>query len=199
MKGALFLALLLSTVFAPAEDDEKPADKTTRDYHVSGGGDNKALLMRVFAAVKKIEEGKRAGGSRTYTVRQRISATQFLVNSGGEKDYWFIALEGQKWDSRDRIQVDSELTDATKTFLDENGQTITVRVMKQVKSKPPPEFTKEEFVERLKEGKTWVLERFDKRKCELCGGDGRVEQETGTEDCRECFEGEVSITYLVQW
>jgi hypothetical protein len=199
MKTTLLLALLLSTPLVSAEDDANHADKFTHTYHVSGGGANKALLMRVFGAVKKIEEAKQAGGARTYTVRQRISPIEFLVNSGGEKDYWFIALEGQKWDNRDQIRADTELTDATKTFLNESGETITVRVLKQVKSKPPPEFTKEEFVQRLKDGKTWILQGFEERKCEDCGGDGRVDQETGTEDCHECLEGTVSIDYVVEW
>lgn len=199
MKATLLLVLLLSAPLAYPADEANPADKLTRVYHVSGGGSDKALLMRVFGAVKKLEEAKRAGGARTYTVRQRISPIEFLVNSGGEKDYWFIALEGQKWDNRDQIRADTELTDATKTFRDENGETITVRVLKQVKSKPPPEFTKEEFVQRLKDGKTWVLTGFEERKCEQCGGDGRVDRDSGAEDCHECLDGMASIDYAVVW
>jgi hypothetical protein len=182
-----------------AEDGAGPAEETTVVYHVSGGGGDKALLMRVFGAVKKMEEAKQTGGSRSYTVRQRISPTEFLVNSGGEKEYWFIALEAQDWDNRDQIRADTELTEATRTFLNESGETVKVRVLKQVKSKPPPEFTKEEFVRRLKDGGTWVLVGFEKRKCEHCGGDGRVQQEDDLEDCDKCFEGTLSIDYVVEW
>ena len=199
MKARLLPALLLGTLLVAGGDDARPADKFTHTYHVSAGGDNKALLMRVFGAVKKVEEAKTGGGSRRYTVRQRISPTEFLVNSGGNEDYWFIALKGEAWDSREQIRADTELTDATRTFLNESGETVKVRVLKQVKSKPPPEFTKEEFVQRLKDGQTWVLVDFEKRKCEHCEGDGKVETESGIENCDECTEGMVSIDYVVEW
>jgi len=199
MKTLLILALLLSTPSLSAQVIEDDADKTTKTYHVSGGGSDKALLTRVFEAVKKKEEAKHAGGSRTMTVRQRISPTEFLMNMGGHKEYWFIALEGQDWHNRDKIRVDYERTEATKTFLNESGETIKVAVLKQVKSKPPPEFTKEEFVRRLKDRETWILEGFEKNKCENCGGDGRVQRETDLEDCLECFEGTLSIDYVVEW
>lgn len=199
MKAPLILALLLSAPFVSAEDGADPAEEFTRTYHVSGGGSDKALLMRVFGAVKKMEEAKHAGGSRRMTVRQRISPTEFLVNMGGHLEYWFIALEGQDWDNRDEIRADYERTEATRTFRNESGETVKVRVLKQVKSKPPPEFTKEEFVRRLKDGKSWVLVDFEKRKCEHCGGDGRVQRETDLEDCDKCFEGTLSIDYVVEW
>ena len=199
MKTLLILALLLSTPSLSAQVIEDDADKTTKTYHVSGGGSDKALLTRVFEAVKKKEEAKHAGGSRTMTVRQRMSPTEFLVNMGGHKEYWLIAPGGQGWKNREEIRIDYERTDATKTFLNEAGETIKLRILKQVKSKPGPEFTKEEFVRRLKDGKTWFLREFEKRNCEVCGGDGRVQQETGLEDCEECYKGTLSVDYVVAW
>jgi hypothetical protein len=199
MKALLTLALALSTQLVSAQVIENEEDDTTVTYHVRGGGSNKALLMRVFGAVKKLEEAKHAGGSRTMTVRQRMSPTEFLMNMGGHKEYWFIAIEGQNWKNLEKVRVDYERTGATKTFLNESGEKIELRVLKQVKSKPGPEFTKDEFIRRLKEGGGWLLRDFEKRKCEVCGGDGRVQTDTDLEDCNECLEGTITIDYMVEW
>lgn len=202
MKTIFVSILLLGVPLVWAQGDLEDAgegNKRVEKYLVSQGASNKALLMRVFAAVQKLEAQKHAGGSRTLEVRQRMSSTSFVVNAGGNTDYWLIPLEPQDWDNRDRIKVDAEFTGKTKTFRDESGQDVTFRVMKQVKSKPAPEFTKEEFVRRLKDDETWTLVDFEQRKCKTCGGDGMIERPQEFTECGECHDGKISVDYLVSW
>ena len=144
--------------------------------HVSKGAKDKKLLMRVFEAVKEAEAKKAAKthGQRALTVKQRINSKTFLVSAGGTADYWFLALEPKDLNNRDRFRVDAVLTDRTKTFRNENGEDVKVRVLQEVKSDPLPTLTKEEFVKRLKAGETWTLVEFAEAKCQKCGGDGRV-------------------------
>ena len=56
MKALLTLALVLSTPFVSAQVIEDEEDNTTKTCHVSGGSSDKALLMRVFGAVRKMED-----------------------------------------------------------------------------------------------------------------------------------------------
>lgn len=199
MKALVILTLLLSSSLLVAQDDEDKAVKRTETFHVSAGARNKPLLMKVFAAVQKLEAEKHAGGSRTFVVKQAISPTAFLVNAGGNSDYWLIPLERQEWSNRERIKIDAEFTGDTKTFRDESGKDISFRVLKQVESKPAPEFTKEEFVERLKDGETWTLMHFEQRTCPNCKGKAMIRTEDEYIECGECHEGKLSIDYVVEW
>lgn len=194
----MILALSLGIPLVPARgaDDELPDTET---FHVSAGARNKPLLMKVFAAVQKLEAEKHAGGSRTLEVRQRMSSTSFVVNAGGSSDYWLIPLEPQDWRNRDRIRIDAEFTGDSKTFRDESGRNVTFRVMKQVPSRPVPALTREEFVRRLKEGEKWTLVHFELRPCPKCGGDGMIENPEEYVECRDCHEGRLSIDYIVEW
>ena len=198
MKALAILTLLLAAPVLLAQDDDKVV-KLTETFHVSAGARNKPLLMKVFAAVQKLEAEKHAGGSRTFTVKQVISPTSFVINAGGNSDYWLIPLERQEWSNRDRIKIDAEFTGDTKAFRDESGKDISFRVLKQVKSKPAPELTQEEFVQRLKDGETWTLMHFEERKCPDCKGEGMIRKPDEFIECEECYEGKLTIDYVVEW
>jgi hypothetical protein len=203
MKTRLVLAVLLMMPFACAEelleDGASKGNQFTQAYLVSQGAKNKALLLRVFDAVRKAEAKKNPGGARVLEVRQRISSTEFLVNAGGATDYWFIALKPKDLNNRDRLKTDAEFTGNTKSFRTESGETITVRVMKEVKSKPVPAFTKDEFVQRLKAGETWNLTDFEERKCQACNGKGMIGAPAELEECSDCEFGKITVDYIVKW
>ena len=189
--------------FACAEDvienGTSKGNQFSQIFLVSQGAKNKALLLRVFNAVRKAEDKKNVGGERALEVRQRINSTEFLVNAGGATDYWFIALKPRDLDNRDRFRTDAELTGKTKSFRTESGGTITVRVMKEVKSKPLPAFTKDQFVLRLKAGETWNLTDFEEQKCQACNGKGMIGELEGLEECSDCELGKITVDYIVKW
>jgi len=199
----MMIPVLLGMPFAAAgdarADDTSKGNELTQTYLVSTAAKNKALLLRVFEAVRKLEEEKRGQGKRTLEVRHRVSSTEFLVNAGGATDFWFMALAPKDLDNRDRFRTDAIITEDTKSFRDESGKTITVRVLKEVPPKPVEAFTKDEFVRRLKDGETWTLVEFEERKCKICGGDGMIEKPEEFVECGDCFDGKVSVDYLVKW
>lgn len=203
MRTRLVFAVLMMMPFACAgdvlENGTSQGNQFTQTYLVSLGAKNKALLLRVFDAVRKVEEKKNAGGERSLEVRHRINSTEFLVNAGGTTDYWFMALEPMDLDNRDRFRTDAELTGKTKEFRTESGETVTVRVLKEVKSEPKPAFTKDEFVERLKAGETWSLMDFEERKCLACNGKGMIGEPDELEECSDCEFGKITVDYIVKW
>lgn len=204
LKAPLVLAVLLGLPIVCGEDRFENSTSTGQQrsytFLVSQGGRNKALLMRVFDAIKKGEDEKKTSkDQRALQVRRRISSKTFLVNAGGVTDFWFIALEPRDWTDHDKFKANAVLTEGTKTFKFEGEESKTVRVLKEVAGKPVPLFTKDEFVRRLKEGETWDLREFETQKCETCGGDGFTGEEETEEECPDCEEGKIFVDFTVKW
>lgn len=61
-------------------------------------------------------------------------------------------------------------------------------------------YTKEKFLEDLKLGKTWTLEKFAEKPCEPCFGKGNGGPLRNYERCPACnATGKVTVDYLVKW
>jgi len=71
----------------------------------------------------------------------------------------------------------------------------------QAKENPEAEpFTKEIFVKKLKEGKTWMLPRQAKVDCHTCAGKGTMGALQKNAQCRDCAgAGKTFVDYRVKW
>ena len=59
-----------------------------------------------------------------------------------------------------------------------------------------PQFSKEQFIQKLKGGHTWTLPKFAELECKVCFGDGKL---TGLRDNATCQECGGKGTYIQDW
>ena len=194
-----------------------------KTFRVSKTGKNKDLLLRIFEDVRA-QEASKFGKSRTdfmmfMEVRQRITATTYLVELGNGKAYWFIAKDPMNKVDGDTIECLAKITEEVKSYTSALNTQKSVRVIRELSvedlnlPKRPPALTKEKFVTELKAGKTWTVTIKDK--CKVCGGSGQLKSVSGKRSCKSCSSssgadpfagggfssgsGVVEVTYKVSW
>ena len=138
-----------------------------KTFRVSKTGKNKDLLLRIFEDVRA-QGASKFGKSRTdfmifMEVRQRITATTYLVDTGDEQPFWFIAKDPMNKVDGDTIECLAKVTEEVKSYTTALKTQKSVRVIRELSvedlnlPKRPPALTKEKFVTELKAGKTWTV------------------------------------------
>ena len=192
-------------------------------FQVSKIGDDKSELNRVFEMIKNRENmilrNKAHFSSRVYEVSQKIDELTFLAYgcigpirspSGatyGEYDvdtsvvYYIITTKKRNVaDGEKIIDMDSIVTDQTKDYKSVIGAKVTARIVKEIDEKDIPVFTKDNFVEALKGGKTWTLQSFSETDCMDCFGKGKLGALKNYKPCERCRgKGKLTRDCLVKW
>lgn len=199
LKSLLYiLPLLLACLIANAK---------TEEFRVSKVGADKTELLKVFAAVQKLE----AGEPQAFEVLQRISSTEYLVyalkwnaysRTFGEADltklYWLKLSTPRGFVSNDTITgIFTESTGSIRTYETALGSSKSVREYQEIE---PAMLTQDEFVSLLRMGRTWTLRIYRFEKCSRCFGDGKLSALQGNARCPDCHgRGIISIDLLVCW
>ena len=209
MKHTLMILLLCASASVFAQ--------SPKVYQVSKAkGD--PLLLEVFAKVVEME--RKQTPSKDFEVSHKVGEGRWVVY--GRKDHTYAAnrLQSIGGDSGGGVYMGST-TDYSKPFLlvskpplnvatgqiisvqctdtgkteDINGETL--RVM-EIESEP--DLTKEEFIARLKAGRTWSLQNFKPSPCFKCGGDGKLGAMDQYAKCQDCGgKGGTQIVWIVKW
>lgn len=228
MNFGFFYSLVLFTLaatFSAYGDRDAPPEI----FQVSKASKNKSELLQVFENVQRLE-AKKEGKVLNYYVSQRLGPQKFLVykmkwsggtvtsslgsvgGGGGSYSYGGYVPDRSKTylleTKTDRNVADGEkLTDIISAQSDEifgytatTGAKKSVRIIRELKSDEQSLLTKEQFVERLKTGETWLLRGFKKEKCLDCFGDGKLSALQGGGTCKSCRgSGDIKTNYLVKW
>jgi len=221
MKLPLILALLLPFV---ASAEERPSVK----FKVSEIGRDKSELLRVFFEVQRIEQVASGGLPRSFQIMQRLTKSEFLVHplrirvhvigdsasrmgGGGnvvanEYEEPVISLvyllntssELELADGEFIRQIYAPETGETHAYNSVDGSKKTVRVLRQ--TAPPPLMTQDEFVAKLKLGRSWTLKDFRNVSCSQCFGDGKLSALQNHARCPDCKgKGGVMMDIVVVW
>jgi hypothetical protein len=195
-------------------------------FNVSKAGKNKEELIKVFKSIQDIEMAKKYApasfevlqklGSKGYLVYKTrieyntIASSMARMGGGGgsyttshevaERStiYFLVTLEPKNY-------VDGEIikgfftvkSDATKSYMNTVGATKTVAVLDEVIPQP---LTQDEFVERLKNGDTWLLKNYKKKKCHGCFGKGKLGALKNYATCPDCNgKGAFMLDCVVKW
>ncbi|MEI6674632.1 MAG: hypothetical protein WCO57_05600 [Verrucomicrobiota bacterium] len=208
------VALTSSMFSVSAQDDPFSSNRSNRHapkkdnvvvFSVSKAGADKSELLKVFAAVQ-MQENPRQIGPPVYLVVQRISLRDFLVHVRDDSGtlYWLRTKEDHDVADNERLQnVSAVLTGKTREYVSVLGAKKTVRELEEKEGEngmEKKELTKEDFLEKLKEGKTWTLSKFSKVKCFTCLGNGKFGALRNYARCQDCDGvGEVAADCLVKW
>lgn len=204
-----------------------PQENKVAVFLVSQAGKDKSELMRVFAAVQKLEN---AGNVKLedYQVSQRINLREFLVykkswlggvvasrgassgNGGGvycyggmaadtSTTYWLKTKDDHDVADKESLSnIITAPTGKTREYTSVLGAKMTCREMAETDENVA--FSKEDFLAALKGGKTWTLKNFSKSKCSQCSGTGKLSVMKNYAKCPDCKgNGEVVTDCLVKW
>jgi hypothetical protein len=192
-------------------------------FQVSKVGDDKSELNRVFERIKIGEDlilRKNAHiSSRVYEVSQKIDelsclaygcigpirslsgATYGEYNVDTSVVFYIIATKKRNLADGEKIKdMLSVATDQTKDYMSVIGAKVTARIVKEIDEKDIPVFTKDNFVEALKGGKTWTLQSFSETDCVDCFGKGKLGALKNYKPCERCHgKGKLTRDCLVKW
>jgi hypothetical protein len=182
----------------------------TVEFHVSQTGTDKAELMRAFKAVQKSELEKNEDHSKPksvveqYVVDQRISSHEFLLHPRNATDtrLWLITKRDRKAVDGDVITVRTVRTGNIREYVSVLGAKKSVREIEEVEKEKvdKSEFTHDDFLAALKDGKTWTLKSFLETKCEKCFGTGNLGAAHDYKKCPHCEgKGLVKSDCVVAW
>jgi len=114
-------------------------------------------------------------------VQQRISLRDFLVykmtwsgyaiKTKGSILFWLKTKQDHDVADNEKLtNIEAAPTGKTREYTSVHGANVTVRELEEADAKP--DFSKEDFLKALKQGKTWTLNRFSKVRCFQCNGSG---------------------------
>ena len=210
--------------FAPPSSPNAPE---LVDFKVSKVGNNKSQLLEVFGIIQQNESDQPKG--TTFQIMQRIDQNNFLVykfvtktnvvsssmasiaGGGNVRSNSYLSLERTKVSylkyNRGLDAVDGEkvkdlsvvLTKEIETYATAVGSMKSVRVYKEALNERNI-FSREEFVEKLRAGETWVIRSYLAEECFPCKGTGRLNQFNGGGRCDKCKgKGDLTKDLLVKW
>ena len=195
------------------------------EFRVSAVGADKTEFQRIFQAVQakvikkekekdyvaKAKENRAAANKVTeYVVNQKINAHEFLVHIRHEPDAlrWLITQKTYNLADGDPLRIHATRTGNTREYTTVLGAKKTVHEIQEeelVEGVKPvkdakPKFSEADFIEALKQGKTWKLVDFSKTRCSRCFGHGNLGALNQNAKCNACEgKGVIVSDCLVKW
>jgi len=173
------------------------------EFRVSKAGKDQSGLSKVFLAVQAQEELNKGklGNSKFFKVVQRINMHEYIVNFGTNPNFWLVTNSDIDIADGECLSMNIAPTGKTREYTSVLGAKVTLREYAQPKEEDlPPPLSKEEFVDALKNGKTWTLKDFVTAKCFRCGGAGKLGALEKYAKCNDCGgKGTLVSDCLVKW
>lgn len=187
-----------------------PDKVINREYLVSKGGADPAMLQKVFVCVADKEQSKTVK-PMDFLVSSRIDARTFLVHRkagspfGPRPDitttYVLVA-------DKDMNVADGESITGVRALLTEEIREVDGSKLRVMKIDPEAaRLSREGFVTRLKAGEQWTLSNFATESCRKCDGKGKIDldrrrlgSKITTQRCADCDgKGKIVISLKVKW
>ena len=188
----------LMRVFLAVQELEKKGE--LEDYKVM-----QRINLREFLVYKKTWAEGGSGGMVASSMRAIGGGGNVYVGGGGRKGadksivYWLKTKEDHDVaDGETLSEMFTEPTGKTREYTSVLGAKKTCRELAEMDKNV--EFSKEDFLAALKEGKTWTLVNFSKSKCSQCGGSGKLGALKNYAQCPGCKgKGGIVSDCLVKW